>query len=359
MLKKEAFMDPSGLIPSAEAIPTHWGWFYFFLILTFTLHLLLMNVMLGSGVIALVRHFKNGNTSCAVCKDISLKLPYKIAFTINFGVAPLLFLQVLYGRFVYTSSVMMGVYWLGVVGILIIMYYSAYIYDFKYDQWPGLRIYFLITMVVLALVIAFVFSNNMTLMLNPEKWTGYFENRSGTMLNLSDPTLMPRYLHFVVASIAVGGLFMAITWKLRQDPLAKEYSSQGMTWFFYATIVQVGIGLWFLMSLPGDIMLFFMGDSALYTSVFLLGLAGVVLILVFSFKKMVWPTTAGLVLTVVFMVLMRDLVRTAYLADYYHPSERTVVPEYAPLFIFIAVLVVGLGAVFYMLKLAFEAGKGA
>jgi hypothetical protein len=352
-------MDPAGLIPAAEAIPTHWGWFYFFLILTFILHLLFMNVMLGSGIIALVRHLKNGDTPCPVCKDISLKLPYKIAFAINFGVAPLLFLQVLYGRFVYTSSVMMGIYWLSVVGILIIMYYSAYIYDFKYDQWPNLRIYFLISMVVLALVIAFIFSNNMTLMVNPEKWTGYFENRSGTMLNLSDPTLIPRYLHFVVASVAVAGLFMAITWKFKQDPRAEEYSNQGMTWFFYATIVQVGVGLWFLMSLPKDIMLSFMGGSALYTSVFLPGLAGVVLILVLSLKKMVWPTTAGLVFTVVFMVLLRDLVRTAYLAGYYHPSERTVAPEYAPLFIFIAVFVLGLGAVFYMLKLAFEAGKEA
>lgn len=352
-------MDPSGLIPVADAIPTQWGWFYFFLILTFVLHLLLMNVMLGSGIIALVKHFKSGNASCSVCKDISLKLPYKIAFTINFGVAPLLFLQVLYGQFVYTSSVMMGVYWLSVVGILIIMYYSAYIYDFKYDQWPNLRVYFLISMVVLALVIAFLFSNNMTLMLNPEQWTGYFENRSGTMLNLSDPTLIPRYLHFVVASISVGGLFMTITWKFKQDPRATEYINEGLAWFSYATIVQAGVGLWFLMSLPGDIMLLFMGGSALHTSVFLLALAGVTLILILSFKKMVWPTTAGLVLTIVFMVLMRDLVRTAYLSGYYHPSERTVVPEYAPLYIFIAVLVVGLGAVFYMLKLAFEAGKEA
>jgi hypothetical protein len=352
-------MDPSGLIPLADSIPTQWGWFYFFLILTFILHLLLMNVMLGTGIIALARHMKKGGEPCPVCKDISLKLPYQIAFTINFGVAPLLFLQVLYGQFIYVSSIMMGVYWLSVVGILMIMYYSAYIYDFKYDQWPNLRLYFLIIMVALALIIAFLFSNNMTLMLNPEKWTGYFDNRSGTMLNLSDPTLIPRYLHFVTASIAVGGLFMAITWKFKQDPKATEYIHQGMNWFTYATLVQVGVGLWFLISLPQEIMLLLMGGSALYTAVFLLGLAGVTLILVTGFKKMVWATTAGLVLTITFMVLMRDLVRNAYLAEYYHPSERTVVPEYAPLFLFLVVLVLGLGAVFYMLKLAFDAGKEA
>jgi hypothetical protein len=352
-------MDPSGLIPVADSIPTHWGWFYFFLILTFILHLLLMNTMLGTGIISLVRHIKKRNAPCPVCKDISLKLPYKIAFTINFGVAPLLFLQVLYGQFHYVSSILMGVYWLSVVGILIIMYYSAYIYDFKYDQWPGLRLYFLALMVVLALVIAFFFSNNMTIMLNPEKWTGYFDNRSGTMLNFGDPTLIPRYLHFVVASIAVGGLFMAITWKLKKDPKAAVYIDQGMNWFTYATLVQIGVGLWFLISLPQEIMLLFMGGSTLHTGIFLLALLGVTMILVFGFKKMIWPTTAGLVLTVTFMVLMRDLVRNAYLAQYYHPSERTVAPEYAPLFIFLVVFILGLGAVAYMLKLAFEAGKEA
>jgi hypothetical protein len=352
-------MDPSGLIPVADSIPTHWGWFYFFLILTFILHLLLMNIMLGTGIISLARHMKKGSKPCPVCKDISLKLPYKIAFAINFGVAPLLFLQVLYGQFIYVSSILMGVYWLSVVGILMIMYYSAYIYDFKYDQWPNLRLYFLILMVGLALIIAFLFSNNMTLMLNPEKWTGYFDNRSGTMLNLSDPTLIPRYLHFVTASIAVGGLFMAITWKFKQDPRAAMYIDQGMNWFIYATIVQIGVGLWFLMSLPREIMFLLMGDSALHTGVFLLALLGVTLVLVFGIKKMVWPATAGLVITVTFMVLMRDLVRNAYLAQYYHPSERTVIPEYAPLFIFLVVFILGLGAVFYMLKLAFDAGKDA
>ncbi len=352
-------MDPAGLIPVADAIPTQWGWFYFFLILTFILHLLLMNVMLGGGIIALVRHFRKKNGLCPVCKDISIKLPYKIAFTINFGVAPLLFLQVLYGQFIYVSSIMMAVYWLSVVGILIVMYYSAYIYDFKYDQWPNLRLYFLVVMVVLALVIAFFFSNNMTLMLNPEKWTGYFDHRSGTMLNLGDPTLIPRYLHFVVASIAVGGLFMAITWKFKQDPKAAQYIDEGLKWFSYSTLVQIGVGLWFLISLPQEIMLLFMGGSVFHTAIFLLGLLGVAMILVFSFKKMVWATTGGLVLTIAFMVLMRDLVRNAYLSPFYHPSERVVIPEYGPLFIFLAVFVLGLGAVFYMLKLAYEAGKEA
>ncbi|RQD75168.1 hypothetical protein [Desulfonatronospira sp. MSAO_Bac3] len=352
-------MDPSALIPVSDTIPTEWGWFYFFLLLTFIMHLLLMNSMLGMGIMALVKHIKSGDKHCPVCKDISLKLPYTIAFTINFGVAPFLFLQVLYSQFIYTSSVLMGMYWLPVIALLLIFYYSAYIYDFKYDTLSRLKLLFLAVTVIFGLIIAFLFTNNMTLMLNPEKWTGYFENRSGTMLNLGDPTLIPRYLHFVLASIAVGGLATAIIWRFKKDPRATEYIREGLSWFSYATLVQVAVGVWFLISLPTDIMLLFMGGSALHTAIFLVALAGAGFSLFFGFKEMLWPTTAALLGTVVFMVLVRDLVRQAYLAPYFHPRDLEVVPQYSPLYFFIVFLVLGLAVVFYMLKLAFEAKREA
>ncbi len=350
-------MDPTTLIPPSDAIPTAWGWFYFFLLFTFIIHLLFMNAMLGTGIIALVRHLKFGTQYCPVCKDISRKLPYTIAITINFGVAPFLFLQVLYSQFIYTSSVLMGMFWLSVIALLLIFYYSAYIYDFKYDIWPRLKIFCLGASVILGLVIAFLFTNNMTLMLNPEKWSAYFEQRSGTLLNTGDPTLIPRYLHFVVASVAVGGLFTALLWRFKKDTRAWEYSREGLAWFSWATLAQVAVGVWFLLSLPQDIMLMFMGGESLHTAIFMLGLAGVALSLTFSFKGRLWPTVGSLLGTVVFMVLMRDLVRQAYLDPYFHPSEVSVDPQYLPLYLFIIILIIGLVVVGYMLKLAYEAKR--
>ncbi len=47
-------------------------------------------------------------------------LPLVIAFAVNFGVAPLLFLQVLYGHFIYTSSILMGIFWISIIPALII-----------------------------------------------------------------------------------------------------------------------------------------------------------------------------------------------------------------------------------------------
>ena len=83
-------MTTNDLIPVADAIPVDWRWLYFFLVLTFVLHLLFMNAMLGSAIMAFVSELREKNAGPS--KDISTKLPYTIAFTVNLGVAsPALF----------------------------------------------------------------------------------------------------------------------------------------------------------------------------------------------------------------------------------------------------------------------------
>jgi len=356
-------MDPShlisALVPTPDSIPVHWGWLHFFFILTFVLHLLFMNAMLGTGIIALVKSLKGTRQDLSIAKEISLKLPYTIAFTINVGVAPLLFIQVLYGNFIYTSSVLMGWYWLSIIGILIIAYYSAYLYDFKFDTLGSARSIFIAVCVILMLLTAFLFTSNITLMLTPEKWTRYFSNAGGTILNLSEPTLIPRYLHFVCASIAVGGLFLAIVGKIKakiktgkRNNNFEEMISSGIKWFSYATLVQVIIGFWFAASIPNDIILLFLGGSSFATLLFFSGLTGAGAALFFGFNKRVWPSTGAVVFTIIVMVLMRDMVRAAYLNPYFTLSDLKVEAQYSPMIIFIVTLIAGIGLIGYMLKLA-------
>ncbi|MCK4501826.1 MAG: hypothetical protein KAU22_02250, partial [Desulfuromonadales bacterium] len=157
-------MDPAALIPTPDAIPVPWGWFYVLLMLTFLLHVLVMNAMLGGGIIALISAFRSDKQSTLLGKEIGYKWPYTIAFAVNLGVAPLLFVQVLYGQFIYSSTVLMAVWWFSIFGLLILAYYAAYIYDFKFDALGGLRIFMVGFSVLILLFIAFMFSNNMTLM---------------------------------------------------------------------------------------------------------------------------------------------------------------------------------------------------
>lgn len=351
-------MNPESLIPVPDAIPVHWGWFQLLLIVTFTLHLLFMNGMLGSGILALVREFKMDKNADDINRSMSKKLPYTIAFTVNLGVAPLLFLQVLYGHFIYTSSILMAVYWLSIILLLIIAYYAAYLYDFKFDAMGQARKIFIAIAVLLLLRIAFVFSSNMVMMIQPDTWQAYFSNPFGTILNLKDPMLLPRYLHFVTASVAVAGLFQAVVWKIKtSEKITETAIRSGLTWFSGATCIQFIIGIWFLVSLPQPIMMLFLGSSTLHTLFFSLGILLAIAALVAAARNNVWGTVVLTLAVVLTMVLLRDLLRTAYLAPYFSLGDLKVVPEYSPMVLFLAAFAAGIAVIVYMLKLAADAGK--
>lgn len=353
-------MNPAALIPTPDAIPVPWGWFYILLMLTFLLHLLVMNAMLGGGIIALISSLKGGEQDILLSKEFSYKWPYTIAFAVNMGVAPLLFVQVIYGQFIYTSSILMAVWWFSIIAMLIIAYYGAYIYDFKFDALGGLRIFMIELSVGILLLIAFFFTNNMTLMLRPDQWSAFFSNSGGTLLNLSDPTVIPRYFHFVIGAVAVAGLYLAlighfnfIKSKVNRETLIEK----GMRYFTVATAIQIVMGLWFLLSLPREVMLLFMGRSGYGTIMLLLGIVLAFAALYLGYRQRVVQTSIVTLVLLIDMIFMRDLVRIAYLKPYFQMSDLVVKPEYSPMIFFLVVFVAGLALIGYMLKLAFACRK--
>ncbi len=352
-------MDPSLLVPTTDPISIPWFWFEALGILTFVLHLLLMNAMFGGSIIALFSRGKDKQGWHPVAKALSTKLPTMVALTVNLGVAPLLFVQVIYGHLLYSSTVLMAAYWLSIILLVITAYYLLYYYDFKYDGLAGKRTLVMGLAVILLVGVAFIFSNAMTLMLVPDAWQGYFSNPSGTLLNLSDPTLIPRYLHFVIAAIAVGGLFVALLGYLqsRKGEDGEPFVRIGLKWFNTMTLVQFVVGTWFLISLKREVMLAFMGGNGVYTTVFLLSLLLTLASLHAGFTRRVPLAVGIIVVTIVLMALMRAMIRWEYLAPYFHPSSLTLKPEYSPFVLFVVSLVIGLGVVAYMLNLYVRSGK--
>lgn len=355
-------MDPAGLIPAADSIPIAAGWFRLLLSASFILHLLAMNVMLGGAMIALAQAVKGAGQQGALSPEhaIAAKLPFTIALTVNLGVPPLLFLQVLYGNLLYTSAVVMAAWWLSIFLLAMAAYYAAYVYDFKFAVLGWVRTLVIGLAVLCLLVVAFVFSNSMTLMLKPPSWTAYFGNPHGTHWNLAEPTLWPRYLHFVLASLAVGGLGLAGlgSWRRRRgDTGGKELVRVGLDWFIWGTLAQMAAGLWFLLSLPQEIMLLFLGGSGPHTALLWLGVAMGVSALVLASKSRVPLALAATMATVVLMALTRDLLRSAYLKPFFDPESLTVTGQASPALVFLAALIVGSILIFWLLRLAVGAGK--
>lgn len=356
-------MDVQSLIPTPDTIPAPWGLFEFLDILTFIIHLLFMNIVVGGCIIAFFSRLTASDKSLSESLHGAIinKIPSVLALTITFGVAPLLFIQVLYGHFIYSSSILMAVYWLSVVPFLIIAYYGVYIYARKYVTSRKLSIAALGISSVILIYIMIIYVNNMTLMLQPEKWGAYFSNRGGTILNMNDPTFFPRFLHFLTAAIAVGGLFGAIVWYIRykkgkvETSPAEEKIKTGLNIFGIATAVQFVIGIWFLIALPREIMLGFMGGNILYTIILLIGIAAGIAVLITAFLGKLVPTTGLLLVTVVVMVINRANLRTLYLEKYFDPASLKLNPQYSVMALFCIVFIIGLIVIAYMLKTAFTA----
>jgi len=347
-------MDPAALIPTPDAIPVAWGWLQFFLLLTFFLHIVLMNTMLGMAFVALVTHLR-GRHSSSCTAQVAGNLPYVVAFTVNFGVAPLLFVQVLYGQFFYVSSILTAVFWLSIIALLISAYALAYVYKHQYKRLGkgGGAVVGLITL--LLLTIAFCFAGNISLMQDPAAWSRYFNQPRGTLFNLADPMFLPRYLHFMVASMAVGGLAMALFFdrKHRQgDPAAAPWVRQGCRWFAHATLLNGAVGLWFLVALPRGVLTVATTDGLLLTA----SLAGGALLaapaVVFALAGRVTAATWCALGTIALMVLGRSLLRAALLAPWFSLSQLEVRGSVGPMILFVLFLAAGVALIVWMIRFA-------
>ena len=130
---------PASPIPALDPAPIPGPpWLFHLLwVVTFLVHLLFVNVVLGGSVLgtaalAIGPGRGPGAGSPLVLREVNA---WAISLAITFGIAPLLFMQVLYGRFFYTATVLVAWAWLGMLGLLMAGYYLNYVA--KYRLRPG------------------------------------------------------------------------------------------------------------------------------------------------------------------------------------------------------------------------------
>ena len=203
------------LVPLADPLPQPappalvWA----LLQLTFLLHVLAMNLVLGGSLLALLGRFSRRAEDAALRARLlaafDKALPVALAATVTLGVAPLLFVQVLYGRVFFTSSILMGWYWLGLVPLVIAGYYGAYLLAFRGDG-PGRAA-------------AWVRPGSPSRSRRPPSCRSRTRRAPAARhlrrdlrrraarphLNLGDPSFWPRYLHVLFGALAVASLAVA------------------------------------------------------------------------------------------------------------------------------------------------------
>ena len=262
----------------------------------------------------------------------------------------------------------MAVPWILILVFLLIGYYAQYIYKFKGEKFGKLAPVFLIISSFLFLIIAFIFVNNMTLMLNPSEWLELAKKgTSGMNLNLNDPQILPRFLHFAISSIAITGVALGafgLYYDKKDENYAKWLYKTGSGIYAAVTLSQIGFGFWFLLSLPSDIWMLFIKGGGLATASFhssmlfmLISLACSVLVLIKPSKLKFMLTLISSLVTVLLMIVMRHFLRVWSLEGALDPGIVPVQIQWDWLVIF-GVLTVGV--VFYigwLIKICLKANK--
>ena len=360
-------------IPSPEPIPLPApAWvLHFLLVFTFLLHIIAMNFTLGGGFLTAISYsvgrLRANINHQNLAKALGTVLPYTIAMTITLGVAPLLFIQVLFGQFIYTSSVLIAIPWILVIPLLILGYYGFYYFYFKGNNGQGIHPLVPWLSAIFFLMIAFIYTTNMVLMLTPEVWRKmYFANPYGLHLYLGEPTIIPRFLHFLVASLAISGIlivYYGVSLLKKDEGAGKWALSYGLKWFTFGTLIQFLVGFWFVFSLPASIKRAFLGGDPASTAHLITGVVLALLAIgVFHFSARRRNPLPGIIVASVLvflllatMAIMRDMVRSAYLSAHWQtaglPQGLTslpVKPQWDVFALFVVLLIVAIVTVLWM-----------
>jgi hypothetical protein len=339
---------------------------------TFLLHVLAMNVVLGGSILAL--HWRFGRRPSDAAARASMvgaftkALPVAVAAAVTFGVAPLLFVQVLYGRLFFTSSILMGWLWLAVVPLVILGYSGAYLLAFRGEALGSRARWVAVAVAALFAGVAFLYVTNVTRSLRPDTFTGaYRESGVGLTLNVSDPTFWPRYLHMLLGAVAVAAMAAALYGlrrRRREPELAAWAMRHGTAVFGVATAANVFVGIWLLLAQPQGILIRLLGDDPsamrLLAVAILLGVAAASLApLALGARHAVRATRAQaavLLATLVAMVLLRDQLRQLALRLSGFEPPTWVAPQWGPFAVFALFLVAAVVAVAWMVRALVRGG---
>ncbi len=330
--------------PDIAPLPSP-GWlFVFFIVFTLILHLLFMNLTLGGSILMIISRWRK-NYGKEISKEIAKFNTFTISMTITTGVAPLLFIQVVYGQFFYSSSVILGWKWLLVLAAIAAGYYFYYLYklapDYKGFGWG-------VAATILLLYVALMLATNTSLSMQPEKWLQIYTHKISAF---DVKALVPRFLHMILAAIAFTGVFLMAYSKLRKSlssEVAEAMYDFGKNSFFGATLLQIIVGPWFffangheiyskILSNPVGIIFLIIGIAA--------GLLGVYFVAVKG--ESVMKLSVLIIIAMVSMVIVRRVVENAYFSKYFDYTKLKVSPQW-DVFILFCLLLVGLLIVLFI-----------
>lgn len=371
MIDPQTLIDPT----SPDGLPAPFWFIQLFKVLGFTLHMVPMNLWYAGILLAMLLHLRGSDHGRRFAARLMAQMPVIIAFGVNFGVVPLLFTQLAYYKFFYPATILMAWFWLAIIVLLIPAYYGVYIYAFglreggtltppkKAAGWAA---------AVFFILIGFLFANGFSLMDHVHRWGELWLNHStagaalGTALNVTDPTLWPRWLLMFGLALTTTAVWMLVdlAWFARRE--SKDYKrwvsatapklyTLGMVWFAVAGSWYV-FGTW-----SPELKQSMFGGWELALTVATAAVPGLPWVLIVAAWRQGAPGRAmvSLVALAQFGVLAvnaasRQVVQNLNLSGFLRWPDQPV-REWSPLVVFLLLFVAGLGVIVWMIAQAAKA----
>lgn len=231
----------------------------FLLVVSFLVHILFVNLMVGGSLLTLwsqIKGLKNKEYDI-LAHEIASTITVNKSMAVVMGIAPLLCINVLYTIYFYSANALTGLMWLAVIPLVIVAFLLTYLHKYTWktlENHKAIHISILAVAVAIFMFIPFIFLTNINLMLFPEKWAlikGFFSA-------MTLPNVFPRYFHFVFASLSITGLFLHWYMGRKNYPFETifptftryELKKKGYSLTLVASVIQFLIGPLVLLTLP-------------------------------------------------------------------------------------------------------------
>ncbi|MHB8078860.1 MAG: c-type cytochrome [Candidatus Krumholzibacteriia bacterium] len=229
------------------------------LVVLFLVHILFVNLMVGGSLLTLWAEWTGRRDPArdALARAIGRTITVNKSLAVVLGVGPLLAINLLYTVYFYSANALTGAAWIMVVPLVTTAFLATYAHKYTWDRlarrkWLHLALGALASLIFLT--VPFIFLANINLMLFPARWG---EVR-GFLSALVLPNALPRYLHFVAASVSLTALYLLFWFTRPAFPVATElpgYDRPALRRLFYrialgATALQLAFGPLVLFTLP-------------------------------------------------------------------------------------------------------------
>jgi len=361
-----ALRDPAG-------VPSHPIVFLVLGVVTFALHMAAVQVMLGAGVLTLRGAFSAERYWRRLAAAMLTTAKIAVSVAIVIGVAPLLFVQVVYDPFWYTSNVLSAWWVIGFILLLIAGYIAMYVFYWKnhdIEADGGRGGIWMVASLALLLSVGFIVHSLTNQMLFPENWMSWYAPNGvvqpdGKSLHYWN---LPRFGFFIALSAPVVGAWLFAYRRYLQA--SEQPDAAYLAWLaplaqklmIVGGVVAVVLGAIWMATLPEKMAWFAMSPWSFIALLALLATVAMPLLLKGKLDQGYWGYAIFGVGAVALIVVgaMREVLRYVTLVGahgYDALDYRMNIDWFSNVMFFSTFLVLGGVTLGYLITVAWQAGQ--